>query len=149
MREAAFIKGDPVPAPKINIVWESWLTWNDSTVPKLAQAAYDERERACPGECIKGRRASRRGADTDICPDCGGTGRTNDGTFDPACLAILADALEEAGCDNEDLLRHLRGEERHFPADYTEHYKRDFGWRPLSGPHVRGCWVLDLLLNKT
>jgi hypothetical protein len=40
-------------------------------------------------------------------------------------LPILADALEDAGCDNADLLAHCR--------------------RP--GPHVRGCWVIDLLLG--
>jgi hypothetical protein len=41
-------------------------------------------------------------------------------------LPILADALEEAGCTNGDILAHLRG----------------------PGPHVRGCWVIDLLLGK-
>jgi hypothetical protein len=41
-------------------------------------------------------------------------------------LPVLADALEEAGCDNTDLLSHLRG----------------------PGPHARGCWVLDLLLDQ-
>jgi hypothetical protein len=46
-------------------------------------------------------------------------------TFDQ--LPILADALEEAGCDNADILAHCRSE----------------------GPHVRGCWVVDLLLGKT
>ena len=39
---------------------------------------------------------------------------------------VLADALEEAGCDNADILAHCRG----------------------PGPHVRGCWVLDRLLGK-
>jgi hypothetical protein len=48
------------------------------------------------------------------------------GHLDPARLAILADALVEAGCDNEDILGHLRG----------------------PGPHVRGCHVLDLILDK-
>jgi hypothetical protein len=48
------------------------------------------------------------------------------GTLDPERLAVLADALEESGCDNPDILGHLRG----------------------PGPHVRGCHVLDLLLNK-
>lgn len=38
-------------------------------------------------------------------------------------LPILADALEEAGCDNAELLNHCRG----------------------SGPHVLGCWALDLV----
>lgn len=41
-------------------------------------------------------------------------------------LPILADALEEAGCDDRELLDHLRS----------------------SGPHLLGCWALDLILNK-
>jgi hypothetical protein len=41
-------------------------------------------------------------------------------------LPVLADALEEAGCTNVDMLNHCRG----------------------PGPHVRGCWVVDLLLGK-
>jgi hypothetical protein len=49
------------------------------------------------------------------------------GTLDVARLAVLADALEEAGCDQADLLGHLRG----------------------PGPHVKGCWVVDLLLGKS
>jgi hypothetical protein len=49
-----------------------------------------------------------------------------DGTLDAARLAVLADALEEAGCADADLLGHLRG----------------------PGPHVFGCWCVDLLLGK-
>ena len=41
-------------------------------------------------------------------------------------LPILADALQDAGCDNADLLDHCRG----------------------PGPHARGCWAVDLLLGK-
>lgn len=41
-------------------------------------------------------------------------------------LPILADALEEAGCDNAEVLAHCRGD----------------------GPHCRGCWVVDLVLGK-
>ena len=41
-------------------------------------------------------------------------------------LPILADALEEAGCTNADVLLHCR-----VPAE-----------------HVRGCWVVDLVLGK-
>jgi hypothetical protein len=41
-------------------------------------------------------------------------------------LPILADALEDAGCTRPELLAHLRG----------------------PGPHVLGCWALDLLLMK-
>jgi hypothetical protein len=46
--------------------------------------------------------------------------------LDPVRLAILADALEDAGCGDEAILGHLRS----------------------SGPHIRGCWALDLCLNK-
>ena len=46
-------------------------------------------------------------------------------TLDPARLAVLADALEEAGCDHADLLEHLRG-----------------GYH-----HVRGCWAVDVVLG--
>ncbi|HYT88796.1 MAG TPA: hypothetical protein VEL76_08820 [Gemmataceae bacterium] len=49
--------------------------------------------------------------------------------YDQRCfqdLPILADALEEAGCTNADILDHLRG----------------------PGPHVRGCWAVDLILGK-
>jgi hypothetical protein len=66
-------------------VERSWLKWNDGTVPKMAQAIYDER------------------------------------AFDR--LPVLADALEDAGCAEAQLLDHCRG----------------------AGPHVRGCWVIDLL----
>jgi hypothetical protein len=52
--------------------------------------------------------------------------RMPEGTLDTARLAILADALLDAGCDNDDLIQHCRE----------------------PGPHVRGCWALDLALNK-
>jgi hypothetical protein len=42
-------------------------------------------------------------------------------------LPVLADALEEAGCDNADVLSHCRG----------------------PGPHVPGCWVVDMVLCKS
>jgi hypothetical protein len=45
---------------------------------------------------------------------------------DFAAMPILADALEDAGCENGDVLAHCRGD----------------------GPHVRGCWVVDLVLGK-
>jgi hypothetical protein len=41
-------------------------------------------------------------------------------------MPILADALQDAGCANEDVLAHCRG----------------------PGPHVRGCWVVDGVLGK-
>jgi hypothetical protein len=41
-------------------------------------------------------------------------------------MPILGDALQDAGCDEADILDHCR----------------------QSGVHVRGCWVVDLLLQK-
>jgi len=66
----------------------SWLAWNDGTVPRVAQAIYD------------------------------------DTAFER--LPVLADALEDAGCTDAEILGHCRG----------------------PGPHVQGCWVVDLLLGK-
>ncbi len=41
-------------------------------------------------------------------------------------MPVLADALQDAGCEHADVLSHCRGD----------------------GPHVRGCWVVDLVLGK-
>jgi hypothetical protein len=41
-------------------------------------------------------------------------------------LPILADALQDAGCDHPNVLTHCRD----------------------TGPHARGCWVVDLILGK-
>jgi hypothetical protein len=49
------------------------------------------------------------------------------GRLDSALLAILADALEDAGCTEAAILEHLRG----------------------PGPHARGCWPVDLCLGLT
>jgi hypothetical protein len=49
--------------------------------------------------------------------------RMPSGELDPTRLTVLADALEEAGCTEAGILDHLRG----------------------PGPHVRGCWPVDLL----
>jgi hypothetical protein len=71
------------------------FTWNDSTIPRIAEGIYDER-------------------------------RMPEGTFDTGRLAILSDALLDAGCDNEDLIAHCRS----------------------PGTHVRGCWAIDQILAK-
>jgi hypothetical protein len=42
-------------------------------------------------------------------------------------MPVLADALEEAGCTNAEVLNHCRS----------------------GGDHVRGCWALDLILEKS
>jgi hypothetical protein len=84
------------PAGRPSPLAPSVLAWNDGTVVKLAQAAYDSR--ALPA-----------------------------GTLDNIRLAVLADALEEAGLTDAGLLAHLRS----------------------AGPHVRGCFALDAVLGRS
>ena len=45
---------------------------------------------------------------------------------DPTTMKILADNIEEHGCDNEELLGHLRSD----------------------GLHMKGCWAIDTILSK-
>lgn len=47
---------------------------------------------------------------------------------DFSAMPILADALQDAGCENADVLAHCRDEKQ---------------------THVRGCWVLDLVIGST
>jgi len=46
---------------------------------------------------------------------------------DFGAMPILADALQDAGCDNDDVLSHCRDAKQ---------------------VHVRGCWAVDLVLGK-
>jgi hypothetical protein len=48
------------------------------------------------------------------------------GHLEPSRLAVLADALEDAGCEDAELRRHLRS----------------------GGVHVRGCWGVDVVLGR-
>ena len=62
-----------------------------------------------------------KGAEIDLGDDIIGYLRASEISRD------RADALEEAGCDDAAILDHLRS----------------------PGPHVRGCWALDMLLGKS
>ncbi len=61
-----------------------------------------------------------------LTPTVVGLATATDQTRDYTRLPILADALEEAGCDVADVLGHCRD----------------------PGPHARGCWVLDGLKGR-
>ena len=75
--------------------------WRTPLVVSLAQAAYEER----------------------VTPNASRPGWL---VLDPDRLLVLADALEEAGCDEAEVLGHLRG----------------------PGFHYRGCWAVDLLTGR-
>jgi hypothetical protein len=66
----------------------SWHDWSAGTIPKVAQAIYDDR------------------------------------AFDR--MPILADALEDAGCTDANILAHCRS----------------------AALHTRGCWLVDTILKK-
>lgn len=166
--------------------------WRIPLVMDLVRSAYEHR----PGrECEECQGHGGRWDPEVIdqwysCDTCHGQGRIEDGLLDRDRLLILADALEEAGCDNAEILGHLR-RPLHCPGcggsgtikqpeAYTfgyRNYREDDRaleniieemmspsatqmWAPLvetpcplcklidHGPHVRGCWVLDLLLGR-
>lgn len=176
--------------PVVTAEGARWLTTSPASfqfrtpaVLSLAQAAYDERPgrecESCEGNgyrwACKDCRGTYPGDETLVCPvcfysrptmrvtcpDCGGTGRVEDGTLDPTRLAILADALEEAGCPAEEKCRRCDGvgvvgtgygsfgveacpaacREGRVPSPLLTHLRS-------PGVHVRGCWALDLILGK-
>jgi hypothetical protein len=135
----------------------------------IAQATYEERPvRVCP-DC-KGRKKLKwplqrgEGEFEADCQRCHGVGRVDDGLLDQARLAVLADAIEEAGCGNADLLAHLRGKTvclaskcklipgqsggRYDCAKYGCGRCGGTGWESLTGSHFRGCWAVDAILQR-
>jgi hypothetical protein len=78
------------------VIDPAWLRWRESTISRLSQAIYEERQ-------------------------------LPSGNLDATRLAILGDALSEAGCSDEGIIEHLR----------------------KPGSHVRGCFAVDALLGRT
>lgn len=115
-----------------------WLT---PTVVSLARAAYEERPGRKCGLCkgtgeiaVKNFNLSWEDAD---CPDCHGDGRVEDGTLCPVRLAVLADALEEAGyCDEE--CQRCRGAGYGFGM--REYGSEDLPRHGCSGCGGQGVW---------
>jgi hypothetical protein len=131
-----------------------WLT---PDVLLLAGRAYEGRGRklceVCKGvgEWISG--------GWQACSRCGGTGTIGDGTLDPLTLLALADALEESGCPSEGPCQTCDGKqyvpseargvrlcpdckgERVAPHPLLAHLRS-------AGPHVKGCWAVDIILGK-
>lgn len=158
------VVGNPWRPPHV-LAWhtgrEQLHPWLTPTVRELAQAAYDERTEGVCSAC--GGTGDETSDGQGRCGGCAGTGKSGL-VLDPARLLILADALEDAGCGEEAILRHLRSEEPCPGCSFgqTPYYGGGGGWCSFcdqSGPdihylkrldarHVRGCWVVDLLLGK-
>jgi hypothetical protein len=108
------------PGPVIALPIASWTAWQGGTVRRLAQAIYAER------------------------------------AWDR--LPFLADALEEADCTDQAIIDHLRP--RICPECRGKGRRGSGGGMQClgcygtgkighTGPHTRGCWVLDILLGKS
>jgi len=103
---------------RTGVVEAAWLSWHSKLIASMAQQMYDSR--------------------------------------DFADMPVIADALEEAGCTNKDILRHCRGfrevvirNPAHMSAAALESGAiEELVWLPTTDPHVRGCWVVDLILGK-
>jgi hypothetical protein len=132
---------------------EHWI-WD------MASCAYDERE----DKCVRCRGTKKRRV-TDMeeyervrksggivfsprmrtitCDNCGGSGQDDSGRLHPDRLAVLGDALEEAGCIAEERRQDSMGGFKTVcvPHPLVVHLRS-------PGPHVRGCWALDLILGK-
>jgi hypothetical protein len=112
-----------------NFAWAG-LAWACDEGDPAGHRAYldEQREQAATLRCIFGpllfRRIAVDPAWTTVTVKQLAQSIYNDRGFER--MPILADALEEAGCTNVDILAHCRE----------------------PGPHARGCWVVDLLLGK-
>lgn len=139
MGDAKIVAG----SDRYTVFLERWLRWHDGTILRMAEAIYDDR--------------------------------------DFARMPEIADALEEAGCTDEEMLNHCRGLRRGGSCNFEHEGKafsvsgttiqlnddwtpkkespkaaylpqcecRGTGWHRWDAIHVRGCWVLDLLLGKS
>ncbi|MBM3982617.1 MAG: hypothetical protein FJ304_20570 [Planctomycetes bacterium] len=95
------------------------LTWDGRTAPSVApeyNTFFDE-VKPCPVAFSPEWRT-----DTAIA-----LARTMYDAREFSAMPILADALQDAGCDSDDILNHCRDPKQ---------------------VHIRGCWVCDLVLGK-
>ncbi len=131
----------------------SWLAWNDGAVRKMAEEIYGGEEICifCDGSGLDLLKS---------CDCCEGSGKVA-APFQSHLLPLLADELERAGCDDAAILDHCRNWDL-MPCP-TVCKKVNGTYRVASGeicptcqgssggvpaPHVRGCWVVDLILGK-
>jgi hypothetical protein len=118
------------------VVWATARVWEPASVKRLdkVRGTTSAEERRCQADLLRDIFGNPFGRAPSVAPAWlawdGGTvpklaaGIYRKRTFDR--LPVLADALEEAGCTDAAILGHCRG----------------------GGEHVRGCWVIDLLLGK-
>jgi hypothetical protein len=148
MTEAEWLAGDK-PRPMLNFMSDriterkarlfAVAKWRSTSCPRFVRAAVDLCERYADGEIDA---AILQRHEEEAWESWKALDRSGDewgyGNVAVCLLAgsdrlvwtqpVLADALQDAGCDNASVLDHCRD---------------------LKATHVRGCWVVDLVLGKT
>jgi hypothetical protein len=130
--DAAFAAADPPSRRSIELVDDDIV---DASAARYPERFRGEKEKQCsvlrdifgnPFRRVQIEPGLRAGSVVKLASAAYADRGLPSGLLDTTRLAILADALEETGCTNADILNHCRS----------------------PGPHVRGCWVVDLLLGK-
>lgn len=134
-----------------------WLTWSHAAVPNLIREMTEEECGKCDGGGLRYGQVGYDSYGPRKCKACNGKGYVPRAEPQWETMLLIADALEEAGCAEAAILRHLRGQCPEGPENH------DGGWfegasrvmcplfeqyhgshkRPVR--HVRGCWVIELL----
>ncbi len=143
-----------------------WLT---TEVLSLAEAAYENRLGGKCEKCDYGKPGEYTPDDgwgiSEKCKTCKGTGYIEGGLLDPARLAVLSDALEEADCpipSGRTISQVIEDQSHAVMGGCCDRFANQMACSCLSdaepdgllshlrspGPHVKGCYVLDLILNK-
>lgn len=168
--------GAPMPEdPPHRIAIFDASTWLTSDVLSLAGAAYEERGRECDWCKGTGRGCGKTVVHLDPGPNdvtyspcmrCNGIGHIEDGTLDPFRLSLLADALEDVGCvvvEGRTIAEVVHDQRnRAIYGGCCERFADNMGCDCLSrarpedilthlrssGPHYRGCHVVDAILGR-
>lgn len=117
------------------VPFSPWLAWSDGAVPKMARVIYDAR--SFDQLPILADALEDAGCGEEKCRDCDGTGAY----FGPPTRMKDGSTWHYGGkCRTCPTLNDEMGTGR-VPNPILEHLR-------ALGPHVRGCWVLDLLTGK-
>jgi anti-anti-sigma regulatory factor len=114
------IQDESVPEVGVRMPDPSWLTWDDGKVRKIAEGIDETMT------LMEEKATNRRSSSFDNWPIESLIGQFKYKELVSDRLLVLADALEKAGCHDDDILNHCREPRFHRP----------------------GCWVIDWLLGK-
>jgi hypothetical protein len=122
LNQCAFLGGVELPH-----AYDTGYNWIVVGLRPDLQAGFADPEQAALVRCVFGGAERRSGlVRRQVTATAVGLARAMYDARDFSGMLILADALQDAGCEDADILAHCLG----------------------PGPHVRGCWVVDSLLGK-